>query len=294
MVDLQMHSNFSDGSQSPYELVEEAEQLGLTAIALTDHDTIEGIPEFIAAAKNSKVIAVPGVEISIDTKLPHNGHMHMLGLFIDHENVELKEKLDYLRYHRNERALQIIQKLNALGAEVSMDELMKEAGEGSIGRPHIAKILVHRGVVSTFQEAFDKFLAKGKPAYVDKIKFDEANAIQLIKKAGGLAILAHPHLMNYETFEECAQKILQLKEMELDGFEVYYSGLARSFTDKLIYLAESNDLAISGGSDYHGKNKEHIRMGFGRGDLNIPDSVYSDLKKRWSESFQKPIAVIKK
>ena len=217
----------------------------------------------------------------------------MLGLFIDHQNSDLKEKLEFLRYHRNERALQIIQKLEALGAEVTMDELEEEAGEGSIGRPHIAKILVTKGVVSSLQEAFDKYLAKGQPAYVDKIKFDEENAIQLIKNAGGLAILAHPHLMNYETFEECAQKIVQLKEMGLDGFEVYYSGLAASFTEKLKKLASEYNFAISGGSDYHGKNKEHIRMGYGRGDLNIPDSIYFNLKKRWSESGKQSAIVNK-
>jgi predicted metal-dependent phosphoesterase TrpH len=293
MIDLQMHSNFSDGSLSPTQLVKEAEAIGLTAIALTDHDTIEGIPEFLAAARDRRVIAIPGVEISIDTKLPNNGHMHMLGLFINHQNSDLRDKLDYLRFHRNERALQIIQKLNALGAEVSMNELMNEAGEGSIGRPHIAKILLKNGIVNTLQEAFDKYLAKGKPAYVDKIKFDEENAIKLIKTADGLAILAHPHLMNFDSFEETAQKILQLKVLGLDGFEAYYSGLSRAFTEKLIKLAKQNGFAISGGSDYHGKNKEHIRMGFGRGDLNIPDSVYYELKKRWSESGQQSTVVNK-
>jgi predicted metal-dependent phosphoesterase TrpH len=269
---------------TPTELVQEAKQLGLRAIALTDHDTIDGIPEFLQAGKALDIETVPGVEISVDTKLPQNGHMHMLGLFIDPNDPGLKSKLHYLRNHRNERAEKILTKLKQLGAEVSLEELQQEAGEGSIGRPHIAKILLRKGIVSSLQEAFDLYLAKGKPAYVDKIKFDEENAISLIKGAGGLAILAHPHLMNYSRFEETSEKILQLQEMGLDGFEVYYSGLVKNYTDQLIQLAEQHDFVVSGGSDYHGKNKENIRMGTGKNDLNISDEVYLNLKERWEIS----------
>ena len=168
--------------------------------------------------------------------------------------------------------------------------MQKEAGEGSIGRPHIAKILLGKGFVSSLQEAFDVYLAKGKPAYVDKIKCDEVNAISLIKKAGGLAILAHPHLMNYNNLEETSAKIMQLKDMGLDGFEVYYSGLKKSLTQQLIKLAQQHDFVISGGSDYHGKNKDNIKMGTGRNDLKIPDEIYFGLKEKW-ESSKKLVSV---
>ncbi|GAB4379275.1 MAG: PHP domain-containing protein [Calditrichia bacterium] len=281
MIDLQMHSNFSDGSMSPTQLVEEAKAIGLTAIALTDHDTINGVPEFLQAGQTYKMTTVSGVELSVDTRLPYHGHMHILGLFIDPRNQELKRTLDFLRNKRKERAEKILQKLNELGVPVTKEELLEEAGEGSIGRPHLAKIMVRKKFVPSISEAFEKYLKKGGPAYVDKVKLGEADAIRLIKQAGGLAILAHPHLMKYDTFEETREKILQLKALGLDGLEVYYSGMPAAFSQKLIKLAEEEHFAISGGSDYHGANKDGIQMGRGKGDLAIPHIVYENLKIFW-------------
>ncbi len=281
MIDLHMHSHFSDGSHSPTQLVQEARSLGLTAVALTDHDTIDGVPEFMEAGSRLGVTTVPGVEISVDTKLPNNGHMHMLGLFIDPGSRKLKSTLDYLREQRNRRAEKIIRKLNRLGVPVTLEELLEEAGEGSIGRPHVAKILVRKGVVTSIQEAFDVYLAKGKPAYMDKVKLNEVDAIRMIHEAGGLAILAHPHLMNYPTFRETRERILQLREIGLDGFEIYYSTMPAAFSRELIRLARELGCAASGGSDYHGANKDNIRMGSGLGDLAVPDEVYDRLKAFW-------------
>lgn len=279
MVDLHMHSNFSDGSDSPTQLVEKAKRLGLTAIALTDHDTIDGIPEFLEAGERLGIHTVPGVEISVDTKLPNNGHMHMLGLFIDPRGKKLKETLDYLRTQRNLRAEKIIRKLNELGVNITLEELLEEAGEGSIGRPHVAKILVRKGVVGSIQEAFDIYLAKGKPAYMDKVKLGEEDAIQMIHDAGGFAILAHPHLMNYPTFEEARERIMQLREIGLDGFEIYYSTMPEEYTRGLIELAKAEGFVVSGGSDYHGANKDNIEMGTGLGNLSVPDEIYWNLKE---------------
>jgi len=284
MIDLHMHSNFSDGSSSPTELVLEAKKLGLKAIALTDHDTVDGVSEFMAAGKKYGVITVPGVEISIDTKMPNHGHMHLLGLFIDPAGGELKSTLDYLREQRNLRAEKIIRKLTELNVPITLDELLEEAGEGSIGRPHVAKILVRKGAVGSIQEAFDVYLAKGKPAYMDKVKLGEEDGLKLIREAGGLAILAHPHLMNYDDFAGVRERILQLREKGLDGFEVYYSTLSQEFSRQLRELADEYGFAVSGGSDYHGVNKENIRMGVGLGDLQVPDTVYSDLKARWEKA----------
>jgi predicted metal-dependent phosphoesterase TrpH len=281
MIDLQLHSCFSDGSDTPTELVKQAKKLGLTAIALTDHDTIYGIPEFIEAGLKYNIITVPGVEISVDTKLPNNGHMHILGLFIDPKYEPLKNHLDFLRKERNKRAVKIIDKLAQLGHKITLEELHAEAGEGSIGRPHVAKLLLRRNIVSSLQEAFDLYLAKGKPAYIDKIKFDEAGAIGMIKEAQGLAVLAHPNLMNYNSLQETKERILSLKKHGLDGFEVYYSRMSQKYSNKLIKFAKKYNFAISGGSDYHGKNKDNISMGTGMGQLNIPDSVYTDLENRW-------------
>ncbi len=284
MIDLQMHSTFSDGSMTPTELVQKAKSMGLTAIALTDHDTIDGLPEFLMAGKKYQIETVPGVEISVDIKLPNNGHMHILGLFINPEDEPLKSTLDYLRTQRNLRAEKIVRRLVELSMPITMEELLEEAGEGSIGRPHIAKIMVRKGYVSSIMEAFEKYLKKGGPAYIDKVKLGERDAIKLIKEAGGLAILAHPHLMRYNTFEETRNKILALKELGLDGFEVYYSGMPAEISQKLLHLAQEYDFAISGGSDFHGENKDGIQMGYGVGDLNIPDNIYFQIKKKWEKN----------
>jgi predicted metal-dependent phosphoesterase TrpH len=275
-----MHSTYSDGSNSPEELILEAKRIGLSAIALTDHDTIDGVPEFMELGKKHRITTVPGVEISVDVKLPHNGHMHILGLFIDPYSAGLKKTLHYLLTQRNLRAQRIIQKLKDLNVDITMQELLDEAGEGAIGRPHVARILLRKGVVASIQEAFDIYLAKGKPAYMDKEKLGEVEALKMIRDAGGLAILAHPYLMHYDTFEEAREKILALKQMGLDGFEVYYSGMPREYTEKLLALAEEHNFLVSGGSDYHGMNKDHIKMGSGKnGDLNIPDNVLKQLKE---------------
>lgn len=284
MIDLQLHSHYSDGSSSPRELVMEASHLSLTAIALTDHDTIEGIPEFLEAGEEFKIITIAGVEISTAADLPANGSLHLLGLFIDHRQPELKAQLDFLRQHRNQRAEKIIEKLKELGIEISREELVQEAGIGSIGRPHIASLLKKKKFVPSLQAAFDTYLAKGKPAFVEKVKLPENHAIQLIKQAGGLAILAHPHLMNYPTFPELEKKVASLKEMGLDGLEAYYSRMSSSFTNKLLELAKKLNLLISGGSDYHGKNKNGISMGTGSGNLQIPDSLYYRLKDWWEKN----------
>ena len=279
MIDLHMHSTYSDGSQTPEQLILEAKAKGLSAIALTDHDTIDGIPEFMALGETHGITTVPGVEISVDTKLPNNGHMHILGLLVDPYSESLKNTLNFLLKERNERAQRIIRKLTENGVDITMQELLDEAGEGAIGRPHVAKILVRKGVVGSIQEAFDIWLAKGKPAYMDKTKLGESDAIKMIHDAGGLAIMAHSHLMHYDTFAEARDKLLELKELGLDGFEVFYSGMPKEYTDGLLALAESHSFAISGGSDYHGDNKPGIFMGTGKdNDLNIPDTILEHLK----------------
>ena len=281
MIDLHMHSSYSDGSSSLEELLAEARRIGLTAIALTDHDTIDGVPEFMRLGEQHGIRTVPGVEISVDTKLPNNGHMHILGLLIDPQSVTLRDTLNELMTQRNLRAQKIIRKLNDLDVDITREELEAEAGEGAIGRPHVAAILVRKGVVGSIQEAFDVYLAKGQPAYMDKMKLGEADAIAMIKDAGGLAIMAHPHLMHYDSVDEAVEKISSMKALGLDGFEVYYSGMPAEYTTRLLKLAGEMDFAISGGSDFHGSNKPHIRMGSGRdGDLAVPESILEGLMER--------------
>ena len=284
MIDLQIHSSYSDGSMSPVELVQTAKALDLYAIALTDHDTIEGVPEFIEEGKRADIITIAGLEISVEANLPAQGELHILGLFIDYEDRDLKEKLQFLQDHRNLRALKMIEKFKDLGILITEDELLNVSGAGSIGRPHFAKILKDKGIVKSHQEAFQRYLRKDRPVYVDKIKFPETEAIQLIKQSGGLAILAHPHLMKLSRFKDLEDKIVHLRNLGLDGLEVYYPGVNNKEMTKLIRLAAKYNLGISGGSDYHGGNREGTTMGKGYGDLNIPDSVYYDLLERWKAS----------
>lgn len=281
MVDLQTHSIYSDGSRTPAELVKEAREKGICAIALTDHDTIAGLPEFLEAGRANGVITVPGVEISVEAELPRSGHLHLLGLFVDYHNRSFKEKLEFLRTHRKIRARKIVEKLNEMGIKISDEDVQALAGKAAIGRPHFARILKNKGVVNSLQEAFARYIGKGKPAYVNKVKFTEKEAIQIIKDAGGLTILAHPHLMNYEKEEELERKILYLHSLGLDGIETYYPDLSPTLAEHLLEFAREYRLAVSGGSDYHGENKDGIALGTGNGNLHIPDTVYRDLYRRW-------------
>ncbi len=281
MVDLHTHSSYSDGTFSPLQLIQAAAQIGLSAIALTDHDTTGGLDEFIRYGKEMQVPTVPGVEISVDSKLPGNGHIHILGLFINHRSRELNEKLAFLVKHRSERARKMVDALNSLGIPVTLSELMAEVGEGSIGRPHVARVLMKHRVVNSVQEAFDRFLSKGKPAYIEKVKLSEAETIQLIHSAEGLAILAHPHYMNFATFADTRKKILQLKEMGLDGVEAFYPEMPAEFHTALIELAHEADLVISGGTDFHGTVKPDIQLGYGKHrKFNVPDTIYRNLLER--------------
>jgi predicted metal-dependent phosphoesterase TrpH len=284
MIDLQTHSIYSDGSLSPTELVVKARDVGLKAIALTDHDTVDGITEFLAAGEKHRQVAVPGVELSAESSLPLNGHLHILGLFIDHRSKELQESLEFLRRHRQERALKMIDKLNRIGFSITPEELQTVVGTGVAARPHIARIMLDKGYVKSMHHAFIDYLSKGAPGFVEKVKYSDQEVIRLIKNNGGLSIAAHPHLMNYETFEELAKKILELQEMGLDGVEVYYPGYTQNFTLKLKKLAGESGLVISGGSDFHGTFKDNIELGSGRGDLNVPDAVYDALRSAVSET----------
>ncbi len=176
-----------------------------------------------------------------------------------------------------------MRKLAALGLPISEEELPPPGEQGAIGRPHVARLLMQKGLVASLEEAFEKYLAEGRPAFVEKVKLNEVQAIQLIKQAGGLAVLAHPHLMNYPNPQELAKKILYLKNLGLDGFEVYYPGMPGDLQKFLLRLAAEQDMVISGGSDFHGSNKPEVELGVGTGDLAIPEEVLEQLKYRWRQ-----------
>ncbi len=282
-VDLHTHSTASDGSLSPRQLVDEAISAGLHALALTDHDTVSGVAEAMAAARKKHLNFVPGVELSIDFPLPGKAHLHLLGLFVNPDNSTLTSTLNELAEARERRAEQTVEKLNALGMTLSI-EALKESARGSIGRPHIAELMMKNGYVNTVWEAFDKYLAKGKPGYVGKKKLNLTQATELVHQAGGLAVLAHPISLNRPTYAAYTQLFRQFKKQGVDGVEVYYVSHNWNFIKYLLETAQKLKWCISGGSDFHGSVKPDIQLGKGRGNLYVPDTVYANLKQLWTAS----------
>lgn len=277
-VDLHTHTNFSDGSLSPQELVEKANAYKLKAIAITDHDEIAANPIAIEHARQYPVDIVPGVEFSIDIELSGTAHLHLLGLFLDVNDPLLTETLDDLRLARKNRIRKILNKLNELGYKLQQEELDQITGQGSAGRPHIAQLLMNNNIVSSVWEAFHKFLSRDKVAYVPKKKLKLEDAINLIHHSKGLAILAHPISLRHTHYTETEAFLKELKTVGLDGVEAYYTTHSKNFTKYLIKAARRNNLLISGGSDFHGINKPDTDLGRGKGQLEIPDQVYFDLQ----------------
>ncbi len=283
-VDLHTHTTYSDGSLSPKELVEKASDFALTAIAVTDHDEIRANKIARDHAEKLGLEVVPGVEFSIDIELPGTAHLHLLGLFLDFNNSQLIEVLADLRIARKNRANEILKKLNSLGLNLKQDELEIISGEGSAGRPHVAQLLLRNHVVTSVWEAFNKYLSKDKVAYVPKKKLKLKDAINLIQNANGLAILAHPISLRHKNYKETEAFLRELKYIGLDGVEAYYASHSKNFCNYLINVAKRNNLLISGGSDFHGSNKPDTELGRGRGNLEVPDTVYFDLKNAVSKN----------
>lgn len=278
-IDLHTHSTASDGTLPPAELVALAKRTGLTAMALTDHDTMRGVPAAIRAGEKLDIDIIAGCELSVDSE---HGFMHILGLFLPEQPeglLEAMQKLQQLRARRNER---IVEKLQSLGIEISIDRIREIAGEGSVGRPHIARALVESGHASDMQNAFDSYIGEKGRAYVPKDKFSAKQAIDLIRAEGGTAILAHPYTLQLDNSAE-AGVIAGLREIGLGGIEAYYTDHTRTMTEKYLQLAKDLDLAVTGGSDFHGDNKPDIGLGKGKGGLYVPEGCLRDLKERRME-----------
>ncbi len=273
-IDLHTHSTFSDGTLTPEEVIKLADEIKLAAVALTDHDTVSGLDDFMNVS-SCNVEKVPGVEISVQMK---GYNFHMLGLFIDKSNGIIEEKLEILQKERANRNYKIIKKLNELGFKISIDELMEIAGE-QLGRPHIATLLSKKGYCSSPKEAFEKYLKKGAPAYFDKFRYSPEEAINMIHDSKGIAIIAHPGLINISN-EEKIELIKYLKSIGLDGIEVFYSDHTKEDEEFLYEIAIKENLLISGGSDFHGENKKGIELGSGRGNLKV-DYKYLEKMKQY-------------
>ena len=218
LIDLHIHSTYSDGTLTPTEIIREAEKNRIKAISITDHDTVDGLDEF-NCCKSNYVEKVNGIEISVQMK---NFNFHMVGLFLDYKNEEFRTKVDYLKTARDTRNIKILNKLNELGYSITYEEL-ENIANGEIGRPHIAEILLKKKYFKDKREIFEKLLKKGAPAYFDKFRYNPVEAINLIKnKAKGISILAHPGLLPFSKKDKF-KIIKELKDAGLDGLEVYYS-----------------------------------------------------------------------
>ncbi|MDP2993022.1 MAG: PHP domain-containing protein [Deltaproteobacteria bacterium] len=276
LIDLHCHTTASDGSLPPAELVCRARESGLKAVAITDHDTVEGVGEALAEGERLNFEVIPGIEISAE--IP-SGSMHILGYFIDHTSAELLAALRKLQDSRETRNQRIIEKLHSLHIEVSYEELLRVAGGGQVGRPHIAELLVQKGFVPGSQEAFDIYLKKGRPAYVEKFRLTPSEAIKLITRAGGMAVLAHPGSLN-KSPEKVEKVAGELKAAGLKGLEVFYTEHAPEQTRGYQRIANKHHLIPTGGTDYHGDYKPGIKLGRGRGSLRIPYELLADMKKK--------------
>jgi 3',5'-nucleoside bisphosphate phosphatase len=279
MIDLHMHSTFSDGSFTPEQLVKKSKDIGLSAIALTDHDTVDGVKIFLTECKKQNITGLSATEISADVK---KGTMHMLGYFLDLQNEQLINSLAKIRFGRSERNKVILKKLNALGLDITMEEIQDYAGEDNIGRLHFAQAMTSRGYVHNKEQAFDKYLAKGKKAYADRFRLTPAEAIKVIREAGGLPVLAHPFTLELDQ-NALTELLKELKDIGLAGIEAYYSKFSKQQHRLYLDLAKRFDLAITGGSDFHGEGIPDIQIGIGTGNLKIPDSVLEQLNERRAE-----------
>lgn len=267
-ADLHLHTTFSDGKDTPAELIRRAHALGISAVAVTDHDTLEGLEEAAAAADIAGIELVPGIEFSAHYNLLE---VHILGLWVDRRAVALNRLVDEYAAAREERARKMVQRLQKMTIKVDFELVRQKAGNGVIGRPHLAQVLVDIGAVSSFPEAFKRFLGRHAPAYVPKLNLKPEQAIAAIHQAGGLAVLAHGLAGGLG-----GEHVVALVEMGLDAVEVVHPKFTDADQEWLVNLAEQRGLGQTGGSDWHGEGWSEGKMG----DFLVPPPCFQELRER--------------
>ncbi len=272
MIDLHLHSTYSDGTFSPIELVRMASAKGISAVSITDHDTVDGTEDALREGSTCGVRVIPGVELSV---YHDDVHFHLLGYNFDHTFSGLRNGLRLLQESRNERNRQILVKLQNLGIALYESELLAFSAVGQTGRPHIAQLLVKKNVVKTINQAFTDYLRKGACAYTSRFIFTAQEAISLIHDAGGLAVLAHP-VQIAQSIDSLRGVLSILVGYGLDGIEVIYPSQNRSFRKKLGLIAAAYGLLETGGSDYHGDIRYGTSIAGGK-DVRVPDSVIAEI-----------------
>lgn len=265
-VDLHAHTTASDGTLSPRELVRLAAQVGVASLAITDHDTVEGVADALDEAARLGIEVIPSVELSTDVP---GTEVHILGYFVQWEEKWFRAFLSRLRSDRVARAQEMVRKLDALGVPVTFEEVARHA-EGAIGRPHVARALVERGYVKTFDEAFDRYLGRNSPAYVERARFTPEEAVGMIRRAGGVPVFAHP-LSGGDP-----ERIKALVEVGLMGIEAYYPEHTPSQTEFFVALARRFGLVVTGGSDYHGA---WVGSGAPLGSQYVPPQAVEELRR---------------
>ena len=277
-IDLHTHTTASDGSMTPAGLVSRAFERGLEAVAVTDHDTMGGVAAAVEEGKRLGIEVIPGVEISVDFQ----PEMHLLGYFFNNGYNSIYKSLKELRAKREQRNPKIIKKLNEMGFDITLSEAESLAPGGIVGRPHIARVMMDKGYVSGIGEAFEKYLASGRPAYFKKEKLTPEEGLSVIAEARGVPVLAHPIYLNMDSVQ--LDKLLeQMAGQGLKGVEAYYTYNTEEQTSELIRLAKKHNLLITGGSDFHGSFKPDIEIGSGKGALNVPYSLLAALRQAGSE-----------
>lgn len=274
-VDLHVHSTYSDGTLTPSELILLAKEQGLSAMAMTDHDTIAGVSEAMTTGKEHNIEVIPGIELS---SVYGNKEIHILGFFVDHKDPYFNNSLENLRVVRLERNIRIIEKFKTLGIYISFEEMHELYENAVLTRAHFADYLLLKGYTKSRNEAFERYIGDNGPCYMPREKLTPEQTIKLILDAGGVPVLAHPTLYHLGN-SEMDKLIKQLCRFGLAGIEAIYSTYSMGEELQMRKLAKENHLIISGGSDYHGANKPYIELGTGRGRLAVPYDVLDNLKK---------------
>lgn len=280
-VDLHAHTTASDGMLAPAHLVGRAARLALKVLAITDHDTVDGISEGLTAAQAAGIEVIPGVEINTDVP---GAEVHVLGYFVDHTHAELNAQLAVIREGRIGRARKMAEVLTEMGAPIRFERILEIAGEGAVGRPHVAQALLEAGHVATYGEAFQKYIGRTSPAYVERMKFTPAEACALIRRAGGVPVLAHPVFFDrYGAIKAGFDLDAMLPEMlaaGLAGMEVYYPGYDAITIEYLLGVARRYGLLVTGGTDFHGIRATEPDLG----GIYVPMKVVRRLRAAWEQA----------
>ena len=276
-MDLHAHSTASDGTERPSEVVKLASRAGLSALALTDHDTLGGVEEARVEAHRHGIELIPGTELSCEWE---RGGLHVVVLFLEPGRGPLQDRLAELRDARHTRNRRIVRRLRDLGLDIDYRRVLEEARRGSVGRPHIAAVMRRKGYVPDISSAFRDYLGAGRPAYVPRRLLAPEEAIGLARRSGGVPVLAHPHTLGLDNSAEYAAVYRWLAELGLVGVECFYSEYDPATRKELERSVRSFGLLPSGGSDFHGDYKPGLRVGVGRGDLEVPDRVLEALRER--------------